>query len=224
MTTETTTPPAQATPNAGGVTTNPPAEAQKPAAAAAPSDPPAPATAATGADPTKPAGAAAAPAEGDKPTTAEPPKETPQVPEKYDLKLPENSILDSGVVDQLAAIAKQNGFSNEQAQKILDEQSAAVSQAVQDRATKWVEQLKSDKELGPQLSRKVELASRVVNRFGSEELKQELNRSGFGNHPELVRILSRIGEAMAEDSLINPSTPPKERKPTSEVFYGAAKQ
>lgn len=216
MTTETTTPPAQATPNAGGSATQTP-PVTPPPAAEPPKETPPPATAATGADPSKPAGAEGA-------AGNEPPKETPKVPEKYDLKLPENSILDSESVEQVAAIAKQNGLTNEQAQKILDDQSSAVTQAIADRSAKWLDQLKSDKELGPQLSRKVELASRVVNRFGSEELKNELNRSGFGNHPELVRILSRIGEAMAEDTLINPAGVPKDRKPTAEVFYGAPKQ
>lgn len=220
MTTETTTPPAQATPNAGGSATQTP-PVTPPPAAEPPKETPPPATAATGADPSKPAGAEGAAGNGQQ---NEPPKETPKVPEKYDLKLPENSILDSESVEQVAAIAKQNGLTNEQAQKILDDQSSAVTQAIADRSAKWLDQLKSDKELGPQLSRKVELASRVVNRFGSEELKNELNRSGFGNHPELVRILSRIGEAMAEDTLINPAGVPKDRKPTAEVFYGAPKQ
>ena len=211
-----TAPMTQATPNVGGATTNPPAGNPP---AAAPTEPVAPATAVTGADPSAPPVADPA---GQAPAN-EPPKESPKVPEKYDLKLPETSLLDAAYIDKISAVAKQNGLTNEQAQALLSEQDASLSQAVSDRAAKWLEQLKSDSELGPQLSRKVELASRVINRFGSESLKTELNRSGFGNHPELLRFVSRVGEAMAEDTLINPGTPPKARPSTAEVFYGPAK-
>lgn len=41
-----------------------------------------------------------------------------------------------------------------------------------------------------------------MDKFGSPELKQYLNETGLGNHPELVRIFANIGKAMSEDGLV----------------------
>ena len=36
--------------------------------------------------------------------------------------------------------------------------------------------------------------------FATPELKKALNETGFGNHPELVRLFVKIGKSLSEDS------------------------
>lgn len=166
------------------------------------------------------------PAEKPAEKPAEAPKETPPVkpeakpetllgaakivPEKYELKMPEGSPLDKDAIARVEAYAKANKFSNEEAQKLLEVENTAVkafadkahAQSEADKAT-WLESTKNDQEIGGQnLSQNVEWSRRVVDKFGSPLLKQIFNDTGTGNHPELIRMLSRIGKAMGDDQLV----------------------
>ncbi len=69
----------------------------------------------------------------------------------------------------------------------------------------------------------VELAKRVVDRFGTDPLKKSLSESGLGNHPELVRLLVRIGKSMSEDQLVIAGHKPSEtKKSAADILFGPA--
>lgn len=200
----TVTPPAQ---------TPPDPNVQPPAAPAAPSVPPA------------------------QTPPAEPPKSEPAspakiVPEKYDLKIPDGALITAADVERIAAFAKERGLSNEEAQAVLERDNAnIVSYQENQRAqleklkTDWVEQVKSDKEIGGAVfNESIELSKRVIERFGSQELKQQLDATGFGNHPELVRIFSKIGKAMGDDKLVIVNRQDQPKKTLAEKMYGDNKQ
>lgn len=132
------------------------------------------------------------------------------VPEKYELIMPEGSPLDQEAMTRVENYAKANKFSNEEAQKLLEVENTAVKAYAQkanaqmeaDKAS-WLEGSKNDKEIGGQnLNQNVELSRRVVEKFGSPMLKQIFNETGTGNHPELIRMLSRIGKAIGDDQLV----------------------
>ena len=64
----------------------------------------------------------------------------------------------------------------------------------------WVESSKSDKEIGgDNYDLKVEKAKRAISTFGTPELKEALEQTRMGNHPELIRVFARIGEKITED-------------------------
>lgn len=227
MSPEVTTPAAQATTTPAVVApVTPPAEAAKVETAAAKTAE-APTTLAT--EPAKADAVKGAPE-----AKVEPEKETkpaseqkPVVPEKYDLKLPKDSPMNAAQVEKLSSYAKEKGLSNEQAQSLLDRESEAVSGYASEQAEKQsqfmaslAEQAKNDKEIGGESFKKnVELASRVVTRFGTPEFKKELDRSGLGNHPELIRVFKRVGEAMSEDQLIIPGAQSHGKKSTASILY-----
>lgn len=173
--------------------------------------------------PKTPAEGAAAPVVGDKggEKPNEPAKETPAaaplVPEKYELKLAAGALLDQTRVDDIAAYAKQNGLSQEQAQGLLDREQSAVASFAQNQQTQikqttdaWLESVKSDKEIGgDKFNENVEMAKRVITKFGTDDFKQQLDKTGLGNHPELIRVFSRVGKAMSEDQLVLPGAKTK---------------
>jgi len=213
MTVETTNSPAQATTDAGEVKQ----QEQKPAEQ----------TTATKSTEQKPAEA------GKEGTTGQKTEEQKAaVPEKYELKLPEGSPLDASAIERIAAEAKAQGLTNEQAQALLVRESNAVKgfwNATQERVKKeqdsWVEKSKSDAEIGgDNFVRNTELAHRVLQKFGSEELLNELDRTRYGNHPELVRLLSRIGKAMSEDQLVLPNSQGGTKRSIEDIFYGTNEQ
>jgi len=155
-------------------------------------------------------------------TTPEIAKETvvaptpPPVPEKYELKLPEGVKLDGKLIEDVASYAKENGLSNEQAQKLLDRQSGAVIAHNQTLLNEYQAQIKTwqdvamaDKEIGgDNLKASQELAFRAVDKYGGEAFRKILVDTGYEHHPEVLRAFSRIGKAMAEDRMHNPASQP----------------
>lgn len=147
------------------------------------------------------------------------------VPEKYDLKVPENSILDANVVNRIADYAKSQGLSNDEAQALLDQENVTINEHIERKTNQWAEECKSDKEIGGEnFNQNVELAKRVVLRYGSDQLKAELNKTGFGNHPEVVRVFARIGKAMGEDKLVLSNTQASGKMSMEEKFYGGSQE
>lgn len=61
--------------------------------------------------------------------------------------------------------------------------------------------LSSPAALSKKDARHVELAKRVIYRWGDEELREVLDATGLGNHPAVIRIFGRIGEEMNKDEL-----------------------
>lgn len=170
-------------------------------------------------------GQAPPPQDGAKPADAAPAK---VVPEKYDLKPPEQSHLDAKDLERIAADAKARGLSQEEAQKLLERDNGILAsyaerqkeQFAQTRTT-WVEAIKTDKELGgDKLSKNMELAKRALDRFGSQSFKDALNETGLGDHPELVRVFYRIGKLMANDSTVLGGDHAGAKKSTAEILYG----
>lgn len=168
-------------------------------------------------------------AEGQPATEVSPKKEPVEAGEaKFDLKLPDGSLLTADAVEKAVARAKELKLSPEQAQADLNRESDMVKSFVEAEKTKlaqsvdaWVTEAKNDSEIGGEkFPANAEIAKRVVNRFGTEEFRKALNETGLGNHPELFRVFVRIGKAMTEDQLVLPSGQTTAPKSPAEVLYG----
>ncbi len=163
----------------------------------------------------------------------EPVKEEPQAEAKkpdpeFDIRLPDNSPLTVDDRDQLVAFAKEHKMNKDQAQAILDRESNAVNEfavaqkeMVVEKAELWKQEVIADKELGGEkFNENISLAQTVIKTYGTENLKGLLDVSGLGNHPEVVRLFSRIGRTMSQDQLVNATVGPSVPKSVSEMFYG----
>lgn len=149
-----------------------------------------------------------------------PTAEVKVVPEKYDLKLSEGSILDKGVLEKIAETAKQQGLSQEEAQALVGKQEAYASEFISERSTAWKKASEADKEIGGEsFAQNAELAKRGFERFATPELKAEMEKTGFGNHPEVIRLFMRVGKAMADDKFVHANTQNTQAKSASELFY-----
>lgn len=150
-------------------------------------------------------------------------------PEKYDLKLPEGSKLDAKHLESVTAFAKANKLSQDEA-KALVERDDAVSKAqyakLDAEAKQFIESLvplaKADKDIGGEsFDKNVQLAQRVVTKFDTNGVfKKMLDETGYGNHPEVIRIFRNIGNAMKEDELVIAPPAPSEKKSTAQVLFG----
>lgn len=211
-------------------------------AAPAPSEPSAPAAdaPAPAADPAKTEGDKPQPGtEGDKPQedkpadgekTADKPDDKEQkqegAPEKYEFKAGEGVELDTAALEQFEPIARELNLTNEQAQKLVDAYPkilAGVQQrqaeAWQKQTEGWAETVKADKEIGgDKLTANLSAAQRALDQFGTPELKEYLNATGLGNHPDLVKTFVKIGKAMSEDGMVDGSN--QGQRSAAEVLYG----
>lgn len=148
---------------------------------------------------------------------------------KYELKLPDGSLLDQGRIKSLESLAKENGWTNEQAQTVLNRENEVLSSFMEaqqklavDTEAKWIEELKSDKEIGgAEFGKNIELAHRVLAKYDSDgSLRKEMDRTRLGNHPLLVKFIARIGKAHSEDSLVQASSAPSgDKKRTADILY-----
>ena len=77
---------------------------------------------------------------------------------------------------------------------------------------RWMAQSANDNEFGGvNFRRNLELARTVIQRYGTKELVDLLERTRMGSHPEVIRLFWRIGKAL-------PTLKPR-RKTIGELFY-----
>lgn len=212
-------------------------------AAPAPSEPAAPAAdaPAPAADPAKPEGDKPQPGtEGDKPQDdkladgdkqADKPDDKEQkpegAPEKYEFKVGEGQELDTAALEQFEPIARELNLTNEQAQKMVDLYGTKIMPMVQKQQAEswqktteqWAADVKADKEIGgDNLTGNLSAAQRALAQFGTPELKEYLEGTGLGNHPELVKAFIKVGKAMSEDGMVTGKE--SGQRSAAEVLYG----
>lgn len=199
-------------------------------AAPAPSEPAAPAADAPAGDPAKPEDDKPQPgAEGDKPQDDKPADgDKPEgAPEKYEFKPAEGQELDTAALEQFEPIARELNLTNEQAQKMVDLYGTKIMPMVQQQQAEawqktteqWAADVKADKEIGgDKLTANLSSAQRALDLFGTPELKEYLEGTGLGNHPELVKTFIKIGKAMSEDGMVDGSN--QGQRSAAEVLYG----
>lgn len=165
------------------------------------------------------------PAEGDKPADKE--QKPDGAPEKYEFKAAEGQELDQIALKEFEPIARELNLTNEQAQKLVDVYSSKIRpQMQQQQVEKWTQQteqwasdVKADKEIGgDNMTANVGLAQKAFDQFGSPELKEYLNTTGLGNHPEIIRAFMKVGKAMSEDDMV--ITGNNGQRSAAEVLYG----
>lgn len=166
--------------------------------------------------------------DGDKAGEAE--GEKPEVPESYEFTdLPGGMELDATLTEAVSPVFKELGLTQDQASKLVQAYAGVMAnqaQAMADQVTEmvkgWVDTAKADKEIGHNnWQRSVDAANAVLRKFGTPELVQEVMvNQGMGNHPEVIRLLARIGLSVSDDTLITGEQTDTAQAPLEAVWYG----
>ena len=73
--------------------------------------------------------------------------------------------------------------------------------AIVNQRNTWANQVKADNELGGQNFATTKLnIGRVMQQFGTPELKNFLNESGLGYNPDFVRFMNKVGTMIGNDT------------------------
>lgn len=144
-----------------------------------------------------------------------------------DLELPKDSKLKDADKESIVSYAKEQGLSKEAAKNLLEKFSKSRDSYFNDlqadfkeKVQSWESLSKEDKEIGGEKYKSnLDKAEIALERFGTDDFKKMLKESGFGSHPEVVRIFSRIGKAMDDSDFVRgqKSVTPKTYE---ELFYG----
>lgn len=148
---------------------------------------------------------------------------------EYEIKLPEDTRLSDADKERIAQFAKEQGLSKDAAQKLVEDESRARDEYFSDLQNQhkemideWATAVKNDKELGGEkFNESVEMAKRVVTRFGTQQFMDDLDNSGYGNHPEVVRVFARIGRSMGDDIMVKPGSHSAGDRTMEDLFYGS---
>ena len=129
------------------------------------------------------------------------------VPEKYEFKAPEGKAYDNAVLEPFAEAAREANLTQDAAQKILDRMAPALAARQQEQVaavrTGWLESSRTDKEFGgDKLQENLSAAKRALDSYAAPEFRKLLDDTGLGNHPEVIRMLVRVGKSMNEDSFV----------------------
>jgi hypothetical protein len=159
------------------------------------------------------------------------------VPETYELTVPEGfEKLDADALAAATPVFKELGLSNEQAnklmpvagefaKKIIAERDQQFLGTILEQRKTWLNDARADKEIGgTNWDATMQASARALDRLGfpkGSPLRSALDESGFGNHPEMIRLMARVGKAVGEDSDFvrsdaNAAVKPKDDR---ELFY-----
>lgn len=136
------------------------------------------------------------------------------VPEAYELNAPEGLTIDADLLAEATPIFKEAGLSNDQAQAILpaakslmEKTQQATIQTMIDGGNQqrkaWLDAAKADEQIGGnKWDASLGSAAKALDALGhpeGSEFRTALNETGFGNHPEMIRIFARLGQMVGED-------------------------
>jgi len=175
----------------------------------------------------------APPVEGEAPPAeAEAPEGAPE--EYEDFTAPEGVTLDSEAVGELKSLAKELNLPQGAAQKVADlgaqmvgKWASALNEAIatpEGRAqllghvrAEWTESSKAEFD-APTFAK----AKATLDTLGTPALDKFLREEGVGNHPEIIRLLSRVGELVGEDRFVAGGKAPAAEKPLADRLYATA--
>ncbi|KQN10270.1 hypothetical protein ASE85_02445 [Sphingobium sp. Leaf26] len=195
-----------------------PTDPATPPADSAPADPAAPAAADPDDDGDTALGGKKPAVDPDKPTDPAPADPdapaAPVVPEAYELTAPEGMTIDADLLTEATPIFKEAGLTNDQAQAILPAAKSLIEKTQQSavqtmidagnqQRKAWLDAAKADEQIGGnKWDASLGSAAKAFDALGHPEgspFRTALNETGFGNHPEMIRIFARIGEMVGED-------------------------
>ena len=113
---------------------------------------------------------------------------------------------DEGILDNYKQFSHENGLNQEQAENILglyndiqEEEFNDHEQSIKDLEVQTTIDLQ--REWGRNFDGNMDYAKRAYAQFASPELSEVLDGTGLGNHPEMIRAFSKIGQMLGEESL-----------------------
>ena len=155
----------------------------------------------------------------------------PESQDEYDftdVEMPDGVTLTEDAAEVLKQVAHDNGLSKSQAKALVSasaqreaEAIRQVRQAAKNNRDNAEAELRQ--ELGSDYEPHLKAAQRLLTDYGDEKLTKELQLSGAGNGPALIRFLGKVGIATSEGNAPRSEAKPETVVKGSTSFPGAAR-
>ena len=156
------------------------------------------------------------------------------VPEKYEVKLPEGMEKDTSLLEKISPVFKSMNITGEQAQKLVDVYAPHIKEQMELQAKKSLETAEANfqkfvseerkntmDKLGVNAKDELIFAAKSRDRFLSPETQNLLNASGISNNFNFISDLIRLGKSISEAKLVDgKGVRNNEVKSDGEVLYG----
>ena len=153
-----------------------------------------------------------------------------EIPEdgKYEFSLPDGIEIDQELAATAMPVLKEAGVSREGANKLaalMAQQRETEHNTRMEHWDKvnreWQDAARKDSEYGgDKFDASLGAANKIIDKFGTPELKEYLTASGGGNHPEMIRFMARVGNAFSDDEPMGSSIKGVfEKKDTASTMY-----
>ena len=144
----------------------------------------------------------------DQSTTPEPDKAEEAAPA---IVVPEGTEADKGLMDGVTSWMQERGIKQEDAQALADvffsrqkELLAEAEQARDNQRRAWISEIEKDPALGGKnLEQTLLMAKKALVAFGGEDVQKLIDDkvADLDVHPSFIRMLNRIGQGLAEDTI-----------------------
>lgn len=148
-----------------------------------------------------------APKDGGAPKEESPKEEAPAPLTADAIKLPEGLEVPDGVMDKFVGLMNNSELSGaERAQALIDLQAEVAKEASEKgsqlwatQQEQWVNEIKSDPTVGQgNLQRTLDNAGKVLDKYGTPELRDLLATTGAGNSIHVARFFNAIAKEISE--------------------------
>lgn len=143
-------------------------------------------------------------------------------PDKYALKPAEGGWVDQADVKMVESIAREQGWSQEEAQARLD----AHGEALAKQSEQFLAATKADPEYGgDKLAESQRFATALLDKVRpkgtprGDAMRKILDKTGYGNHIEILSLLADLGRLAVEDKVGNLSSGGKGSRTREEIMY-----
>lgn len=152
-------------------------------------------------------------------------------PETYEAFVaPEGSQLDTGVMDKFAEAARELNLNQGAAQAMIDKMAPIIAtrqhEQIETLKADWLTATTADTEIGgTKFEASKVFAARAMDQFATPGLKEIFNATGFGNHPDVMRMMVKVGQAISEEKIVTGGLPASGTgiRSAADVLYPSAK-
>ena len=132
-----------------------------------------------------------------------------------EIKLPEGVEVDQALATKFVELVNAEGIPRPLVQKLVALQEESMKSAVEARTTQWNsmnEQWRKESQEHPEFggakfNATMSQVAKVVNTYGTPELKGIFDLTGVGNNPHFIQFLAKIGATVNEPGPVV-GTPP----------------
>lgn len=165
-----------------------------------------------------------------------PKAETPAAPEPITwdtIKLPENFVVEDADRDAVLGIMNDDKLSGtERLQKLVDMQAGLAQRGAEaqlkqwnDLQQTWQDTVRADPDIGgDKLEPTLGAISKLVDKYGSPELRPALDATGAGNHPAVVKFLANVAKDLGEGQPVLGAAPTSKESLADRMYPSMKKQ